>query len=154
MGRRAKNKQAPPNPLEPKRFLPSSKRKADALDDSAPVVKSVKKVRQTEGGAAKPRRRDSGKAKGKAKGKETKAVSKGKGKSAPAADDDEEDWEDMDDGGEEVDLKVLGKYVYDMLSCICVSSTLCNRHMFEASDEEDAGAYSGGEEASEQDDEE
>lgn len=149
MGRRAKNKQAPPNPLEPKRYTPSSKRKAEVLDDAAPAGKSVKKVRQAEGGTTKPRRRDSGKAKGR--GKETKPATKGKGKSAPAAEEDEEDWEDMDDNEEEGDLKALGKYVYHILLGVRVSSYLCVRHMFEASDE-DAGAYSGGE--SEPDDEE
>ena len=121
MGRRAKNKQAPPNPLEPKRFPPSSKRKADALDDSASAVKSVKKVRQTEGGAVKPRRRDSGKAKSKVKGKDIKGASKGKGKSAAAAEDEEEDWEDMDDDEQEGDLKALGKCVHHISLGICVS---------------------------------
>ncbi|KAG8747668.1 rRNA (cytosine-C5-)-methyltransferase nop2 [Ceratobasidium sp. 414] len=112
MGRRAKNKQAPPTPLDAKRHAPSSKRKADVLDGATPVVKPVKKVR-----AAEPR---AGKVKSKAK-ESNKAR---KSKVVPAG-DDEEDWEDTDDE-QEGDLQAHRK------------------HVFEASDEEDAGAYSGG----------
>ncbi|KAF8710992.1 NOL1 NOP2 sun family, partial [Rhizoctonia solani] len=119
MGRRARNKQAPPTPLDQQRHPKStSKRKADALDDPAPV-KSVKKAKQLElkkpNGAAK-----SG---SKLKKPERKSATKGKSKAKDApVEDDDEDWEDMDD--EEDDLRTLTK------------------HQFEASDEEE-DAYSG-----------
>ncbi|QRW00754.1 25S rRNA (cytosine-C(5))-methyltransferase nop2 [Ceratobasidium sp. AG-Ba] len=117
MGRRARNKQAPPTPLDVKRPNPASKRKADVLDDAVAAVKSVKKVRPVESGTTKAKAKENKKPKGKSR------EAKGKAKIAPA-DDDEDDWQDMDD--EEEDLQTLGK------------------HVFEASDEEDADAYSGG----------
>ncbi|QRW27428.1 25S rRNA (cytosine-C(5))-methyltransferase nop2 [Rhizoctonia solani] len=119
MGRRARNKQAPPTPLDQQQHPKStSKRKADALDDPAPV-KSVKKAKQLElkkpNGAAK-----SG---SKLKKPEKRSATKGKSKAKDApVEDDDEDWEDMDD--EEDDLRTLTK------------------HQFEASDEEE-DAYSG-----------
>jgi ribosomal RNA methyltransferase Nop2 len=107
MGRRAKNKQAPPAPLDHQRpTKPTSKRKADALDDSAPFVKSVKKVKQVE---IKSKRTGTGKPLSKRKKQEQSSAGKGKTKNA-RADDDDEEWEDMDD--EEVDdLRALTKYV-------------------------------------------
>ncbi|QRV86698.1 25S rRNA (cytosine-C(5))-methyltransferase nop2 [Ceratobasidium sp. AG-Ba] len=119
MGRRARNKQAPPTPLDVKRAIPASKRKADVLDDNVAAVKPVKKVRpiETSTTKAKSKAKENKNLKGKSR------EAKGKAKIA-SADDDEDDWEDMDD--EEEDLQTLGK------------------HVFEASDEEDADAYSGG----------
>ncbi|QRW15255.1 25S rRNA (cytosine-C(5))-methyltransferase nop2 [Ceratobasidium sp. AG-Ba] len=119
MGRRARNKQAPPTPLDVKRAIPASKRKADVLDDNVAAVKPVKKVRpiETSTTKAKSKVKENKNLKGKSR------EAKGKAKIA-SADDDEDDWEDMDD--EEEDLQTLGK------------------HVFEASDEEDADAYSGG----------
>ncbi|KDN51736.1 hypothetical protein RSAG8_00284, partial [Rhizoctonia solani AG-8 WAC10335] len=131
MGRRARNKQAPPTSLDQQRSSKSSKRKADTLDDSAPT-KSVKKARQVEvksNGTAKPGP--------KVKKADEKTAKKGKSKAKGApVEDEEEDWEDMDD--EEEDLQTLTK------------------HQFEASDEEEEAAYSGGlsdlEEGNEDDD--
>ncbi|KAJ1309836.1 hypothetical protein OPQ81_006601 [Rhizoctonia solani] len=121
MGRRARNKQAPPTPLDQQRHAkPTSKRKADTLDDSAPA-KPVKKAKPTElkklNGTAKFG------SKVKKQGKKPVIKGKAKAKDAPV-EEDEEDWEDMD-GDEEEDLRALTK------------------HQFEASDEE-AAAYSGG----------
>ncbi|KAG8686909.1 hypothetical protein FRC09_013848, partial [Ceratobasidium sp. 395] len=123
MGRRARNKQAPPAPLDAKRSTPSSKRKADALDDATSTVKPVKKVRPTETGVVKVKSKvKEGK---KAKGKGSEPKGKAKSKAVAPVDDDEEGWEDMDDEAEE-DLQAHRK------------------HVFEASDEEDVGSQSGG----------
>ncbi|KAG9122009.1 rRNA (cytosine-C5-)-methyltransferase nop2 [Ceratobasidium sp. 392] len=119
MGRRAKNKQAPPAPLEAKKPAVLSKRKADVLDDAAPVVKPAKKVRPAETVKSKSKVKENKKP--KVKGRD----SKGKVKVAAPTEDDDEEWEDMDDEDEE-DLQDHRK------------------HVFEASDEEDAGMYSGG----------
>ncbi|CAE6437111.1 unnamed protein product [Rhizoctonia solani] len=121
MGRRARNKQAPPTSLGQQRASKSSsKRKADSLDDSAPI-KPVKRAKQVEvkklNGTAKPGP--------KAKKVVKKSVKKGKVKAKGAsAEDDEEDWEDTDDEEEE-DLRALTK------------------HQFEASDEEGEVTYNG-----------
>ncbi|KAG8764302.1 rRNA (cytosine-C5-)-methyltransferase nop2 [Ceratobasidium sp. 423] len=119
MGRRARNKQAPPAPLDQQRPPKSnSKRKADALDDSTPP-KPIKKAKQVE-----LRLNGTAKSGSKVKKPEKKSVTKGKAKAKnEPVDDEDEDWEDMDD--EEEDLRALTK------------------HQFEASDEEGA-AYSGG----------
>ncbi|CAE6490158.1 unnamed protein product [Rhizoctonia solani] len=121
MGRRARNKQAPPAPLEQQRSSkPTSKRKADALDDSAPV-KPIKKAKQVE----LKKLNGTGKSGSKVKKVDKKSATKGreKVKDIPV-EDDEEDWENMND--EEEDLRVLTK------------------HQFEASDDEEEAAYSGG----------
>ncbi|CEL51872.1 Putative ribosomal RNA methyltransferase nop2 OS=Schizosaccharomyces pombe (strain 972 / ATCC 24843) GN=SPBP8B7,20c PE=1 SV=1 [Rhizoctonia solani AG-1 IB] len=120
MGRRARNKQAPPTPLDQQRHQkPVSKRKADAIDDSAPV-QPVKKAKQAESRKPNGPAKSGSKAK-KLEKKPAKKV-KHKVKDAPVEDDDE-DWEDMDDEVED-DLRALTK------------------HQFESSDEEEA-AYSG-----------
>ncbi|CAE6414288.1 25S rRNA (cytosine-C(5))-methyltransferase nop2 [Rhizoctonia solani] len=134
MGRRARNKQAPPAPLEQQRApKPNFKRKADSLGDSAPV-KPTKKVKQVE----VKRLNDTAKPRSKLKKADDKSTKKGKLKvKDPLDEDDEEDWEDMND--EEDDLRALTK------------------HQFEASDEEEA-VHSGGlsdlEEGSEEEDDE
>ncbi|KAH7340809.1 NOL1/NOP2/sun family-domain-containing protein [Rhizoctonia solani] len=121
MGRRARNKQAPPAPLDQQRpSKPTSKRKADSLDDSAPV-KPVKKAKHVE----LKKLNGTVKSGSKVKKAEKKSTAKGKAKAKDiTVEDDEEDWEDMNDDEEE-DLRTLTKY-------------------FEASDEEEEAAYSGG----------
>ncbi|EUC62172.1 nucleolar RNA M(5)C methyltransferase, Nop2p [Rhizoctonia solani AG-3 Rhs1AP] len=136
MGRRARNKQAPPSSLDQQRASKlTSKRKADSQDDSTPI-KPVKRAKQVEvkklNGTAKPGL--------KVKKADKKVVKKRKVKTKGAlAEDDEEDWEDMDDE-EEADLRALTK------------------HQFEASDEEGEATHSGGlsdlEEGSEDEDDE
>ncbi|CAE6520621.1 unnamed protein product [Rhizoctonia solani] len=129
MGRRARNKQAPPAPLDQQRPPKStSKRKADALDDSAsakPIKKAKPAVKRLNGTTS------SG---SKVKKSENKSATKvgAKVKKKPF-DDEDEDWEDMDD--EEEDLRTLTK------------------HQFEASDDEEA-AYSDLEGDSEDEDDE
>lgn len=103
MGRRARNKQAPPAPLEIQRSTkPTSKRKADALEDSTPLVKKVKKVRQVE---IKSKQKIAGKPLPKARKQET---INGKGQAKNVSDDDD-DWEDMSDEVE--DLQALTRHV-------------------------------------------
>ncbi|KAF9052969.1 NOL1/NOP2/sun family-domain-containing protein [Panaeolus papilionaceus] len=93
MGRRAKNKQAAPVPIEPKEsFKKLGKRKAESndIDDEKPAARPAKKIKDSN-----------------AKGKDTKKAAgkpvKGKGKFKKGelpSDDDSEGWEDVEDDEE------------------------------------------------------
>ena len=91
MGRRARNKQPPPEPLEPKIFLTSKrKRKADSDKGNSRPTKKIKEVD------------------GKTK---QKPALKGKKKTVgflSDEDDDMEGWEDVEDTVDLTTLKKLG----------------------------------------------
>ena len=93
MGRRAKNKQAPPESLEPKPGWTSKKqlgkRKAEADDvDEKPSPRPSKKVKDLNG-------------KGKETTKMDRKSSKMKDKKQPkVVEDESEGWEDVEDGGD------------------------------------------------------
>ena len=92
MGRRARNKQPPPEPLESKVFLTSKKlgkRKADSDKGNSRPTKKIKEVD------------------GKAK---RKSLLKGKRKTVefPSDEDDIEGWEDVEDTVDFTSLTKLG----------------------------------------------
>ncbi|KAK0197210.1 NOL1/NOP2/sun family RNA met [Armillaria mellea] len=95
MGRRAKNKQGAPEPLEPKRLDPSRKRKAGGdLNDKETVPRPPKKLKET--GHAKTKSKSSIKVKAKdpVRAKATPA----KGKQKARADSESLDgWEDVEE---------------------------------------------------------
>lgn len=101
MGRRAKNKQAPPESLEPKPGWTSKKqlgkRKAEVDDvEEKPSPRPSKKVKDLNG-------------KGKETTKTDRKSSKTKDKKQPkVVEDESEGWEDVEDGG---DLKSHAKSV-------------------------------------------
>ena len=103
MGRRAKNKQPAPEPLEPKVFPTSKKlgkRKADSdnVDLGNGSSRPTKKIKELNSKAKQ------------------KSPSKGKKKGITSKEDDElEGWEDVEDG---VDLKTLTKLDIDLFSPI------------------------------------
>ena len=131
MGRRAKNKQSPPEPLDAKP-TPSSKklgkRKADSDDlDGKQSQRPSKKVKDGQGNP-KP----------KAKGisKLTKGPKK-KGKSVSFDDQDSGDgWEDVDD---DVDLKTHVKFVVLVIFLRFIAQRAA-RSLFDDGDEEDPDA--------------
>lgn len=102
MGRRAKNKQSAPEPLEPKVWPTPKKlgkRKADVDTDDKPSARPLKKIKEANGkGVLKQT------ASQKDKEKKSKQVIVGE-------DEDSADgWEDVED---EVDLKAQAK-------CVCI----------------------------------
>ena len=119
MGRRAKNKQPAPEPLDAKVWQPgkrTSKRKADGDADSkvTEAGRLVKKARKSESGTTAERLE----AKVKVK-KQKLVVAGGKGKpkkNADASDDKSsaDGWEDLEDG---IDLSTHRKYVHVLISC-------------------------------------
>lgn len=93
MGRRARNKQPPPEPLEPKTFLTSKKlgkRKADSDKGNARPTKKIKEVE------------------GKAKQKSLLKAQKKTIGFLSDEDDDMEGWEDVEDTVDLTTLKKLG----------------------------------------------
>jgi ribosomal RNA methyltransferase Nop2 len=132
MGRRAKNKQSAPEPLDPKP-TPSSKklgkRKADSDDlDGKQSQRPSKKVKDGQGNP---------KAKTKGTSKPTKG-SKKKGKYIASDGQDSGDgWEDVDD---DVDLKAHVKFVVLVIFLRFIAQQAA-RSLFDDGDEEDPDAH-------------
>ena len=96
MGRRARTKQPPPEPLEPKVFLTSKKlgkRKADSdnVDNSRGYSRPTKKIKELDGKAKK------------------KSPSKGKKNAIEFLSDEDDEMEGWEDVEDEVDLTTLTK---------------------------------------------
>ena len=99
MGRRAKNKQGDPAPLDESallRKLASSKRKAEG-ESPERVAKKSKKAQDSERVQTKPPAK---------KGKEAKGKPSHKEKKKPRADDDDDEWEGLDaEANEDLDTQ-------------------------------------------------
>ena len=131
MGRRAKNKQSAPEPLNAKP-TPSSKklgkRKADSDLDGKQSQRPSKKVKDGQGNP---------KPKAKGTSKQTKG-SKKKGKSVSFDDQDSGDgWEDVDD---DVDLKTHVKFVVLVVFFRFIAQRAA-RSLFDDGDEDDPDAH-------------
>ena len=132
MGRRAKNKQPAPEPLDAKVWQPgkrTGKRKADG-DADGKAGRLVKKARKSDSGE---------KVEAKVKVNKQKSVVAGRtGKPKKNADDKSsaDGWDDLEDG---VDLNAHRKYVQVLISGFFNSDTCSQRSLFHDSDATSVG---------------